>query len=92
VDAYGRGYFPDAPRSAVQVLDANGNPVHRFGRWGNLDDDYLTPGDPAQPALAWPVMVSVRDRGLFIADRLNKRVVKMTLGARAEAEVGLAVP
>jgi hypothetical protein len=92
VDEFGRVFLPDAVRSSVEVLDKNGNRLLRFGRWGNMDDDFISPGDPHQPALAWPVLTEIRGDDLFVTDKVNKRIVKMRLGAKAEVKLEIAVP
>jgi hypothetical protein len=92
VDAFGRVFLPDALRFQCEILDANGNRLLRFGRYGNMDDDVKFPGDPCQPALAWPINVDVRGDAVFVADKVNKRVVKLKLKRTVEEKLEIAVP
>lgn len=92
VDGFGRVFYPDALRFSVEVLDSAGNRLLRFGRYGNMDDDFKFPGEPSQPALAWPVDVQVRGDHVFVVDRLNKRVVKLRLRHAAEDKTAIRVP
>ena len=60
VDAFGRVFLPDALRFQCEVLDRNGNPLLRFGRYGNMDDDLDGAGPKDQPAFAWPLRAMAR--------------------------------
>jgi outer membrane protein assembly factor BamB len=91
VDAFGRVFFPNAGRFRVEVVDTNNNPITTFGKYGNEDSGgpgatVKTPDIP----LAWPSYVAVSDRFAFVADTVNRRVVKVKLGYAAEASC--AVP
>jgi outer membrane protein assembly factor BamB len=86
VDPFGRVFFPNLGQFRVEVIDTNNNPILTFGKYGNEDS-----GGPrarvAKPdiPLAWPVYVAVSDRHAYVADTVNRRVVRVKLGAHAEA-------
>ena len=65
---------------SVDVLDTNGQPIARIGRYGNADD---TRG----PAWAWPAFVAYSKGKIYVSDPLNARVVVVTLGHRLEKSV-----
>jgi hypothetical protein len=86
VDSCGRVFFPNLGQFRVEVLDTNGNPITTFGKYGNQDSG----GKDArvkQPdiPLAWPLTVAVSDTHAYVADTLNRRVVKVRLGYAIEA-------
>jgi DNA-binding beta-propeller fold protein YncE len=78
LDAYGRAFLPDVHRFCVDVLDANGNYVTSFGRYGNADD--TEPGIP----LNWGSFVGWSPKAVYVCDNLNRRIVRVTLGHAAE--------
>jgi hypothetical protein len=67
------------------VIDTNNNPITTFGRYGNEDS-----GGPAARVkkpdvpLAWPTYVGVSDRHAYVADTVNRRVVRVKLAYAAE--------
>jgi hypothetical protein len=61
VDEYGRVFAPDVFRFSVEMLDTNGNQVHRIGRYGNADSK-------TEVAFAWPQFVSVADGKVYVSD------------------------
>jgi hypothetical protein len=75
VDACGRVFFPDAARCRVSVLDAAGNVIGHFGRYGNRDaegrDDYVP--------LAMPIAVAATDRFCYVGDINNQQLVRTRL-------------
>ena len=86
VDDYGRVYAPDAFRFAVQVLDTNGNPLLRFGEYGNTDSagkGSLVP-KPDIP-LYFPRGIDVCRNAVYITDMFNHRILKIRLSYREEA-------
>ncbi|MCG3178381.1 MAG: hypothetical protein BIFFINMI_00708 [Phycisphaerae bacterium] len=90
VDPYGRIFFPDLGRFRVQVIDTNNNPITTFGRYGNADftgDDKAA--GPGGIPLAWPLTVAVSDAHAYVADTLNRRVVRVDLDYAAEATCGV---
>jgi DNA-binding beta-propeller fold protein YncE len=79
VDPVGRVFYPNLGQFRVEVVDTNNNFIASFGTYGNQDA-----GGPGIP-LAWPVYVAVSDTHAYVADTVNRRVVKVRLGARSEA-------
>jgi len=86
VDDYGRVFFPNLNQFRIEVLDTNGNPITRFGSYGNLDSGGKA-GKIVKPEipLAWPVAVATSETHAYIGDSLNRRVVKVRLACAAEA-------
>ena len=94
LDEGGRLFVPDVFRFSVGVLDANGNELLRFGRYGNFDEpagngsgggSKAASGTP-QPGIpvAWPTGVAVAGDRAYVLDRINRRIVVVRLGCRAE--------
>jgi outer membrane protein assembly factor BamB len=83
VDPYGRVFFPNLGQFRVEVIDTNNNPITAFGRYGNEDSA------GARIPLAWPTYVAVSDRAAYVADTVNRRVVRVKLdyGADEACEV-----
>jgi len=84
VDPFGRVFYPNLGQFRVEVLDTNGNPITTFGKYGNQDSrgDGSRVPKPAIP-LAWPLTVAVSDTHAYVADTLNRRVVKVKLACAA---------
>lgn len=86
VDPFGRVFFPNLGQFRIEVIDTNNNPITTFGQYGNEDS-----GGPkarvkkADIPLAWPVYVAVSDRWAYVADTVNRRVVRVKLAYVAEA-------
>ncbi|HOX05272.1 MAG TPA: hypothetical protein PK280_02630 [Planctomycetota bacterium] len=78
VDEFGRVWYPDLVRCRVGVLDTNGNPVTRFGTYGNADST------GPEIAFAWLSGVGVTDRYAYAADGLNRRVLRIRIVYAAE--------
>ena len=86
VDSFSRVFYPNAGQFRVEVVDTNNNPITTFGQYGNEDSGgpgarVKTPSIP----LAWPSYVAVSDRYAYIADTINRRVVRVRLSYAAEA-------
>jgi outer membrane protein assembly factor BamB len=86
VDSFGRVFFPNLGQFRIEVIDTNNNPITTFGKYGNEDSGgpsarVKKPGIP----LAWPTYVAVSDRWAYIADAVNRRVVRVRLAYAAEA-------
>jgi DNA-binding beta-propeller fold protein YncE len=84
VDPYGRIYVPNGVTCQVYVADNAGNNIAVFGNYGNTDSrGRLTgPGQLiAQPAipLAWPTSVGASEDYIYIADRINARLVRVQM-------------
>jgi hypothetical protein len=80
VDPYGRVFFPNLGQFRIEVIDTNNNPIGTFGAYGNQDSGGpdATVKKPAIP-FAWPNNVTVSDTHAYVADTLNRRVVKVKL-------------
>ncbi len=85
VDGFGRVFMPDAATCSVRVFDTNGNPIKRFGSYGNMDSQ--GPGSkipvPEIP-LAWPMYVAASDEAVYVSDVINRRIVKAKLSYAAQ--------
>lgn len=85
VDPFGRVFFPNLGQFRIEVIDTNNNPITTFGKYGNEDS-----GGPSAKVkkpdipLAWPVYVAASDGRAYVADTVNRRVVRVKLGATAE--------
>jgi hypothetical protein len=85
VDAFGRVFMPDATTFSVRVVDTNGNPIVRFGSYGNMDSagaDSAVP-EPAIP-FAWPQYAAVSDEAVYVSDVINRRIVRVKLDYRVQ--------
>jgi outer membrane protein assembly factor BamB len=86
VDPFGRVFFPNLGQFRIEVIDTNNNPIMTFGKYANEDS-----GGPAARVkkphipLAWPTYIAVSDRWAYVADTVNRRIVRVKLGAKAEA-------
>jgi HEAT repeat protein len=79
LDDYGRVFVPDELRCRILVLDANGNEIMSFGRYGNVDDH--EPG----VALADPRTVMVSRKAAYVGDMTNQRIMRVPLRSEARA-------
>jgi hypothetical protein len=85
VDPFGRVFFPNLGQFRIEVIDTNNNPITTFGKYGNEDS-----GGPAarvkkpEIPLAWPAYVAVSARWAYVADTVNRRVVRVKLNYAAE--------
>jgi DNA-binding beta-propeller fold protein YncE len=85
VDPFGRVFFPNLGQFRIEVIDTNNNPILTFGKYGNEDS-----GGPAARVkkpdipLAWPVYVVASDRWAYVADTVNRRIVRVKLQYAAE--------
>jgi outer membrane protein assembly factor BamB len=84
VDPFGRVFFPNLGQFRIEVIDTNNNPITTFGKYGNEDNVPVAPAKKAHIPLAWPVYVAVSDRWAYVADTVNRRVVRVKLGYAAE--------
>ncbi len=81
VDPFGRVFFPNLGQFRIEVVDTNNNPITTFGKYGNEDAHAQQSDIP----LAWPTYVAVSARYAYIADTVNRRVVRVKLEYAAEA-------
>lgn len=90
VDSFGRVFYPNLGQFRIEVIDTNNNPITAFGKYGNEDSGgpEAKIKSPAIP-LAWPTYVAVSDRFAYVADTVNRRVVRVRLGYAAEATCGV---
>lgn len=90
VDGYGRVLAPNVFRFCVEVLDTNGNPLGRIGRYGNADSS--GPGSKVpepEIAFAWPAFVAVAGGKLFVCDSTNQRITIVRFDHAAEQVVDI---
>jgi hypothetical protein len=91
IDPFGRVFYPNLCQFRIEVIDANNNRITTFGRYGNQDSG----GPDAKVAvpdipLAWPTYVAVSDTHAYVNDTIGMRIVRVRLGA--EAEAACAIP
>jgi hypothetical protein len=85
VDPFGRVFFPNLGQFRIEVVDTNNNPITAFGKYGNEDS-----GGPNAKVkkpdipLAWPTYVGVSDQWAYVADTVNRRVVRVRLKYAAD--------
>jgi DNA-binding beta-propeller fold protein YncE len=86
VDMFGRVFYPNVGQFRVEVVDAANNMIGTFGKYGNQDSGGkdATVKKPEIP-LAWPLTVVTSDTHAYVADSINRRMVKVKLGYGAEA-------
>ncbi len=89
LDPWGRLYIPDALDYYVAIVDNAGNEILRLGYYANADSAGPKSAlrEPAVP-LGWPLAVGAGqvERGrLFVADAMNRRVLRLALSAAVEA-------
>jgi hypothetical protein len=85
VDLYGRVFLPNAFRFCVEVIDAAGNRVLRFGAYGNADSAGPGSREP-EPSIAFgfPYAVASDESHVYVSDILNDRVAAIQLTYAAE--------
>lgn len=64
------------------VLDANGNPITHFGRYGNANTTN-------ELAFTWLIGVGVTDRYAYMGDSLNRRLLRARLSYETEKSCAL---
>ena len=87
LDHYGRLFIPNAVTFSVQVVDNEGAEITRFGRYGNADSRGAGERSPVRtPAipLGWPEAVGVSEKAIYVADVLNRRIVRLKKTFAAE--------
>ena len=86
VDGFGRLYIPNAFTYKVRVVDNAGNPILRFGGYGNFDAAGPGSAEPKpEIPLGWPITAGASDRYIYVGDCLNHRVVRADKVFAAEA-------
>ena len=77
MDDYGRIYVPNALTGSVQVFDNEGNAITRFGGYGNHDSEGPKSRIPTpEIPLLYPLGVAVSFNHIYVADEINRRVVR----------------
>jgi hypothetical protein len=80
LDDFDRVFVPDQLRNRIVVLDANGNEITTFGRYGNVDE-----AAAGGLALGNPRSVMVGRGEAYIGDVTNQCVVRVTLDCATAA-------
>lgn len=88
LDGWGRLYIPNGLDYYVRMVDNAGNEIARFGHYGSPDSrgPDSAVARPTIP-LGWPIGVSAAQAGrrrLYVADTLNRRVIRVDLEFAAE--------
>ncbi len=81
VDGFGRVFAPDTVRFQAAVLDAAGNPLGRFGTYGNSDSQ-LAGGGVLR--FAWPLYVLAGDESVYVGDVVNRSILRARIAYGAE--------
>jgi hypothetical protein len=90
LDGWGRLFVPNATIYHVRVLDNAGNEILKFGHYGNADSRGEKEGSPiTTPAipLGWPEAVGASNKAVYVADVLNRRIVRLKKTYQAEETV-----
>ena len=90
LDYFARSFVPEVGHSSIAVLDTNGNEILTCGRYGNQDSP--TTGESAGIPLGWPLSVVASDTHAYVADTVNRRVVKVRLRYAAEESAEVSFP
>jgi len=87
VDGWGRIWMPDAMTFSVNVVDNTGNQILHFGQYGNADSRGVDADSlvkkPDIP-FGWPEAVGVSNKAVYVADVLNRRIVRLLKQYAAE--------
>ena len=73
IDDNDRIYLPDVHQFCIRIIDTDGNPLGRFGTYGNMDDQ------GPDITFGWPLSVRVSNGRAFVADLTNRRIVAVKL-------------
>jgi hypothetical protein len=90
MDGFGRSFASIYHLSLVMALDNNLNPVARIGTFGGpqLDSDGKVMHVP-ELGMARPAYTAVNDKALYVADKANRCVIRITLGYQVTEELDL---
>ncbi len=80
VDGWGRIYYPTTLLPRVSVIDNEGNAIVSFGTWGNRDSMGGLKGElvPTRDIpLAFPNSVDATDDYIYVADMINRRLLRL---------------
>jgi sugar lactone lactonase YvrE len=87
IDGFSRIFIPDAAACSVRVIDANANPLTRFGSYGNMDSQGPKSTVPVpEIAFAWPQYIAVSNEAVYISDVINRRIVRVNLNYETSKE------
>ena len=87
LDGWGRVIVPNVFTYSVRIYDNSSTEILKFGAYGNADS--RGPGEesliktPDIP-LGWPEAVAVSDKALYVADVLNRRIVRLMKTFKSE--------
>jgi hypothetical protein len=84
MDLWARSWLASNQLCSVVVLDTNGNQIARVGRYGNVDDADEKLG---KIHFGWIRNVAVSDTAMYVVDQPNRRILKASIGYRAEETV-----
>ena len=87
LDAWGRLFVPNATTYSVRVLDNAGNEILKFGHYGNADSRGEAEDSPISTPtipLGWPQAVGASYKAVYVADVLNRRIVRLKKVYQAE--------
>ncbi|HIQ20491.1 MAG TPA: hypothetical protein EYH34_04535 [Planctomycetes bacterium] len=85
VDRFGRVFYPDVCGFRIGVLDTAGNLMLHFGSYGNQDSaGHRSPIPEPGIAFAWPQIVAADSSTVYVADQLNRRIVRVRLAYAVE--------
>ncbi|MFC1479354.1 hypothetical protein ACFL6F_02050, partial [Planctomycetota bacterium] len=85
IDFYDRLYLPNAVMNRIRIYDNAGNIILDFGSYGNYDSAGPKSSIPKPDiGLAWPVGVGVSDDYVYIADMMNRRIIRADRTYKAE--------
>jgi hypothetical protein len=80
VDRHNRVFVPDPLTYSIWVYDENGNPISRFGEYGNMDSAGPNSRIPVpEIPLAYAFRLAVSDKAVYINDTHAQRVMKVRL-------------
>ncbi|PCJ53507.1 MAG: hypothetical protein COA79_22840 [Planctomycetota bacterium] len=76
VDDVGRVYFPDPLANRIGVLSTDGDLIGYFGSYANQDTNMSNIKNKNNLPLLWPHIICADNKNnIYIADRLNRRVI-----------------
>jgi len=92
LDGYGRSVVPDVNRHRVKVIDSAGNFLMTFGEYGNRDSAGPKSQVPVPAIPLWdPNALAVSDRGAYLYDRRNHRILCVTFTYAAASGTDVSV-
>ena len=90
VDEFGRVWYPDQLLFRVRVIDTNGNPITRFGGYGNTESQGPESSIPdPEIGFTWLVGVGVTDKYIYMGDSHNRRLLRAKIVYAADETVDM---